>query len=69
MREVITTVPLNIRIPRDLMLRVDDLTLAERRTSRSAMVRILIEDGLAAREQAQNTERPKRKPVISTSRI
>ena len=62
------TVPYHIRLPVDLSDRIDRRMAVERRSSRSEMVRILIEDGLAARE-AQNTERPKRKPVISTSRI
>jgi Arc/MetJ-type ribon-helix-helix transcriptional regulator len=44
---------LNTRIPRELMDRIKAQMKRERRANRSEMVRVLIEDGLAAREQRE----------------
>ena len=44
------TAPLNMRIPQVLMDLINAQMAAERRSSKSEMVRILIEDGLQARQ-------------------
>ncbi len=52
------SVPVNIRLPRDLMDKIQAQMKADRRASRSEMIRILIEDGLKLREEQHKREEP-----------